>query len=104
MIEIEVSKNSNRVHHSGEPVMVAVELAASIGAIYNGYKIVDSTQAELFRLAILAMLTPDSGVWTPGDGDLTTVIIQENTKKAVPPPTKVRAPHRQYNSQKEAAK
>ena len=81
MIEIEVGKNRNRVHHSGEPVMVAVELAASIGAIYNGYKIVDSTQAELFRMAILAMITQNSGVWTPGDGDLTTVIIQENIKR-----------------------
>ena len=81
MIEIEVGKNRNHVHHSGEPVMVAVEMAASIGAIYNGYKIVDSTQAELFRMAILAMITKNSGVWPPGDGDLTTVIIQENIKK-----------------------
>ena len=81
MIEIEVGKNRNRVHNSGEPVMVAVELAASIGAIYDGYKIVDSTQAELFRMAILAMITKNSGVWTPGDDDLTTVIIRENIKK-----------------------
>ena len=81
MIEIEVGKNRNRVHNSGEPVMVAVELAASIGTIYNGYKIVDSTQAELFRMAILAMITKNSGVWTPGDDDLTTVIIRENIKK-----------------------
>ena len=81
MLDISIDKNHNRIHHSGEPARVAVEIAATIGAIYNGYKIVDEKDAAIFRLAVETMLRPDSGVWTPGNGDLTTVIIPGDIKK-----------------------
>lgn len=81
MIKIDVSKTANRVGYSGDPVRVAAEVACAIGAIYNGYKAADGRGAELFRLALVHMLMPASGVWNPGEGDLTTIILPGDANK-----------------------
>ena len=81
MINIQIDKTMCRCEHSGDPIRVAAEVAASIGAIYNGYKCADIKLAEAFRMTFATMLLPDSGVWTPGEGDLTTMVIPKDTKK-----------------------
>lgn len=81
MINIQVSKTQNRVEHSGDPVRVAAEMACSVGAIYNALKCADQRMAEVFRLMFIELLDPNSPVWTPGEGDLTTMVIQKDAKK-----------------------
>jgi hypothetical protein len=85
MLKIEINEQVNRVEHSGDPVRVAAEIACVAGTIYNGYRTVNKGGAELLRLAFIKMLLPDSGVWNPGEGDLTTIVIPKNNKKGGAP-------------------
>lgn len=80
MLKINIGE-SYVVEHKGDPVRVAAEVACSIGAIFNGFKTTDTMSAEMFRLALVKMLLPDSGVWNPGDGDVISIVLPSDKKK-----------------------
>lgn len=87
MINIQISQTSNRVEHKGDPVRVGVEVAASVAAIFNGYKSVDSTAAEIFRMTLVRMMMPESPMWHPGEGDIVSMIIPGDIHKKGGAPT-----------------
>ena len=87
MINIQISQTSNRVEHKGDPVRVAAELAASIGAIFNGYKSIDERLAEIFRMTLVPMMLPGSPIWNPGEGDVVSMVIPGDIHKKGGAPT-----------------
>lgn len=87
MIKIEVNGTTNTVEHNGDPIRVAAELAACAGAIYSGLRITDQMSAEVFRLALVRTLMPESGVWNPQDGEVTTIIRPKDMHKKDGAPT-----------------
>lgn len=87
MLNIQISQTSNRVEHKGDPVRVAAEISASIGAIFNGYKSMDQRTAEIFRMTLVTMLMPESPIWSPGEGDIVSMVIPGDIHKKGGAPT-----------------
>lgn len=83
MIKINIEKDNCRVEHMGDPVMVAAEVAAASGAVYNAYKTRNTLAAEIFRVALIKSLMPDSPAWDPDRS--TTVVISADKKSGGAP-------------------
>lgn len=66
-----------RVEHSDSFTVVAAEVAAVIGSVFNGFKTESPKKAELFRLALVVALQPDSPTWNPGDNECVTICIPQ---------------------------
>ena len=87
MINIQISQTSNRVEHKGDPVRVGVEVAASVAAIFNGYKTMNPTTAEVFRMTLVRMMMPESPIWNPGEEDIVSMVIPGDIHKKGGAPT-----------------
>lgn len=75
MLKVETMDKCVRVEHSDSLTVVAAEVAAVIGSIFNAFKNQSPMKAEMFRMAIAVALQPDSPTWNPGDNELVTICI-----------------------------
>ena len=90
MLNIQTDGSNMRIEHTGDPINLGIEMGLVVSQIYNALRSDDVTAAEIFKTTCITCLSPDSAAWEPIKNQ---VVIKIPVKKAVPPPTKVRAPH-----------
>lgn len=83
MVKITIDNPTCSVQYSGDPILVAAELAAAIGGIYQGLKNSGNAfAAELFRMSMQHITESDSQIWNK-EMDMTTIVTP--TKKGGTP-------------------
>lgn len=78
MIKVHLDEaNIEEFHISGTPEMLNAEIAELIGIVYRKICNADKREGEMFKRAMVWMLTDDSPVWDPPDlpGNTTVLAI-----------------------------
>ena len=80
MLKINSEAKCNQVTHSGDPILVASQIASAAGMIFNAFKNEGEIYGDVFRMTLQKMLSDESPAWEPIEGTVTTI-----TKKSDAP-------------------